>query len=116
MYSGVDVMSMVSIEDFSKLDLRVGYVIDAERIPGRSKVVKLKVDIGGGEIRTIVAGGGEYYTPEWFKGRLLVVLVNLEPKKIAGVESKGMALAAMMDGKPIWLTTFEPVPPGSKIL
>lgn len=109
-------MDVVSIEDFNKLDLRVGYVVDAERIPGRSRIVKLRVDIGGGEVRTIVAGGGEYYSPEWFRGKLLVVLVNLEPKRIAGVESRGMALAAMIDNKPIWLTTFEPVPPGSKIL
>lgn len=109
-------MGMVSMEDFGKIDLRVGYVLDAERIPGRSRIVKLKVDIGGGEVRTIVAGGGEYYSPGWFKGKLLIVLVNLEPKKIAGVESRGMALAAMVGDKPIWLTTFEPVPPGSKIL
>lgn len=108
-------MSYISIEEFNRLDLRVGRVVRAERIPGRTRIVKLQVDLGG-ETRTIVAGGAEYYTPEWFEGKLLIIIANLEPKRVAGVESRGMALAAMVDGKPVWLTTFEPVPPGSKIL
>lgn len=106
--------SEISIEDFAKLDLRVVKVVEAERIPGLSKVLRLKVDIGG-EVRDIVAGGAEFYDPEYFKEKLFIALINLRPKKIGGVLSRGMLLAADFKGKPVWLTVMDDVPPGTKI-
>ena len=107
-------MSFVTMKDFEKLDLRVGKVVEAEAIPGMKKILKVKVDIGGQTLET-VAGGAQYYTPEYFKGRVFAVLVNMEPKTIAGIQSRGMLLAADHGGKPVWLTLEEPVPPGTKI-
>ena len=104
----------VSYEEFTRLDLRVCRVVDAERIEGRKKVLKLTVDLGD-ERRTVVAGGAEYYSPDQFKGRLMVIVANLEPRLIAGVESRGMLLAADVEGKPVWLTVTEDVPPGTRI-
>lgn len=106
--------SEISIEDFAKLDLRVVKVVEAERIPGLSKVLRLKVDIGG-EVRDIVAGGAEFYDPEYFKEKLFIALINLRPKKIGGVLSRGMLLAADFKGKPVWLTVMDDVPPGTRI-
>lgn len=106
--------SEIPIEDFAKLDLRVVKVIEAERIPGLSKVLRLKVDIGG-EVRDVVAGGAEFYDPEYFKEKLFIALINLRPKKIGGVVSRGMLLAADFKGKPVWLTVMGDVPPGTKI-
>jgi methionine--tRNA ligase beta chain len=104
----------VSYEEFAKLDLRICKVVKAEKMEGRSKLVKLTVDVGD-DIRTIVAGGAEYYAPEQFVGRTMVIVANLKPKLIAGVESKGMLLAADIGGRPVWLTVDEEVSPGTKI-
>lgn len=106
--------SEISLEDFMKLDLRVVKVLEAERIPGSSKVLKLKVDVGG-EIRDIVAGGAEFYDQEYFKGKLFIALINLRAKNIRGVLSRGMLLAADLRGRPIWLTVMEDVPPGTRV-
>lgn len=107
-------MDEITIDHFNLLDLRVGIVLEAERIPTSKKLLKLKVDVGD-EVREIVAGGAEYYDPNYFVGKRFVVLVNLKPKKIAGVESKGMLLAADVNGKPVWLTVDGDAPPGSKV-
>ncbi|MCS7139204.1 MAG: tRNA-binding protein [Candidatus Nezhaarchaeota archaeon] len=104
----------ISLELFNSLDLRVGVVVEAERIPNTRKLLKLKVDIGD-EVREIVVGGAEYYDPSYFIGKHFIVLVNLKPKKIAGVESRGMLLAADVNNKPVWLTVDSPVPPGSRV-
>ena len=69
----------------------------------------------GDERRTIVAGGGEYYEPSWFVGKTFIIVANLQSKRIRGVLSQGMLLAADVGGKPIWLTTFEEVPPGTRV-
>ncbi|MEM4700308.1 MAG: hypothetical protein QXT74_05100 [Candidatus Nezhaarchaeales archaeon] len=106
--------SEISLEEFMRLDLRVVKVLEAERIPGSSKVLKLKVDVGD-EVRDVVAGGAEFYEPEYFKGKLFIALVNLRAKNIRGVLSRGMLLAADLRGKPIWLTVMEDVPPGTKV-
>jgi methionine--tRNA ligase beta chain len=107
-------MSKVEFAEFQRLDLRTGKVLTAERIPGKSKIYKLQIDIGTEKIETIV-GGAEYYTPEYFVGRMVIVLVNLPSKTIGGIESKGMLLAADLQGKPIWLTVDGDIPPGTKI-
>lgn len=107
-------MEYITYEDFKKLDLRVGKVVSAERIKGLTKVMKALVDIGS-EKRELVVGGAEFYEPEYFTNKLVIVIANLEPKKIAGMTSNGMLLAADLNGKPIWLTVAEDVPAGSKI-
>ncbi|MBS7650522.1 tRNA-binding protein [Candidatus Bathyarchaeota archaeon] len=104
----------VTFRDFSKLDIRVGRVLRSERVPGKDKLFKLNVDIGTSKVE-IIAGGGEYYRPEDLVGTNLIVVTNLEPKIIAGIESRGMALAADYKGKPIWLTVPSDVPPGTKV-
>lgn len=109
-------MNLVTIEDFQKLDIRIGKIIKAERIPGSKKLLKLEVNIGN-EIRQIVAGIAEMYKPEELIGKKVVVLVNLQPKKIFGVESQGMLLAADVNGKPYLLKVDreDEVPEGSKV-
>jgi methionine--tRNA ligase beta chain len=104
----------ISMELFNMLDLRVGTVVKAERIPGSKKLIKLKVDVGD-EVRDVVAGGGEYYDPSYFLGKKFIVLINIKPKKIMGVESRGMLLAADVNGKPVWLTVDGEAPTGSRI-
>ncbi|WP_457638736.1 methionine--tRNA ligase [Persephonella sp.] len=84
---------VVSIEDFAKLKFRIGQVVEAEKIPKADKLLKLTVDLGD-EKRTIVSGIAQYYTPEELIGKKIVVFTNLKPRKIFGIESKGMVLAA----------------------
>ncbi|RLE72827.1 MAG: methionine--tRNA ligase subunit beta [Thermoprotei archaeon] len=105
---------MISFEDFLKMDIRVGKVISAERVKNSVKLVKLIVDLGL-EKRQLVAGIAGYYSPEELVGRNIIVLANLKPKKIMGVESQGMLLAAVVDNKPVLLTTDKDVPPGTKV-
>ncbi|MDH5816198.1 MAG: methionine--tRNA ligase subunit beta [Candidatus Nezhaarchaeota archaeon] len=104
----------ISIDLFNLLDLRVGIVVEAERIPNSKKLLKLKVDVGD-EIRDVVAGGGEYYDPSYFVGKRFIVLTNIKPRKIMGVESRGMLLAADVNGKPVWLTVYGEAPAGSRV-
>ena len=105
----------VSYEDFKKLDLRVAKIISVEKIPGKTKIVKGVVDLGS-EKRDVIIGGAEFYQPEELVGRTVIVVVNLEPKKLAGVESNAMLLAADVNNKPYWLTVTEEVEPGTRIL
>ena len=108
-------MEFVSYEEFSKLDLRVGQVLSAKRIEGTQKLLLLEVDLGSGK-RQLVAGIAEQYKPEDLVGKQIVVVANLQPKKIRGYWSQGMLLAADVDGKPVLLVPDKPVPPGSKVL
>lgn len=110
----VKVEELISIEDFMKIKLKVGKVLQAERVKGSKKLIKLIVDIG--EERQIVAGIGEQYTPEELTGRSIVVLSNLKPAKLMGVESQGMLLAATgSDGKISILTIDREVNAGAQI-
>ena len=102
----------ISIEDFSKVEMKTGKVIAAEAIPKSSKLLKLRVDIGG-EIRQIVSGIAQFYNPEELVGKDVVVLTNLAPAKIFGVESNGMILAA--GDRASLLISEKPVEPGTKI-
>ena len=104
----------ISVEDFRKAVLRVGKVIAAERIPKSTKLLKLQVDIGA-EQRQIVAGIGTKYTPEEMLGKRIVIVANVKPAKLMGVESQGMVLAAGDQEVTALLTTIEDVPLGSKI-
>ena len=107
-------MENISYEDFKKLDLRVVKVIKAEAIPGKTKILKLVVDVGFGESKTMIAGGAEFYKPEDFLNKKFAAIVNLAPKRIAELTSQGMLLAADNRGKPLWLTV-EDAPIGAKI-
>ncbi|MCD5384154.1 methionine--tRNA ligase [candidate division WOR-3 bacterium] len=105
---------MIKIDQFSILDIRVAKVESAERIEGTERLIRLLVDTGG-DMRQIVAGIGEFYKPEELVGKKIVVLLNLEPMKIRGVESKGMLLAADVNGKAVLLTVDSDVPDGSNV-
>ena len=104
----------IDISDFAKVELRVGRVVEAEKVAGSKKLVKLQVDLGE-ERRQVVAGIAESYAPEALVGRSVVLVANLRPAKLMGVESNGMVLAASLDGQAV-LCTFEgDVPPGTKV-
>lgn len=106
----------IDYKDFAKVDLRVGKVIEAEPVPNSKKLIRLVVDLGD-EKRQILAGLAKWYKPEDFLGKYVIVVANLKPKKMAGLMSEGMILAApCSDGsKPALLTVAEPVEPGSKV-
>jgi methionyl-tRNA synthetase len=106
----------IGIEDFTKVEMRVGQVKTAERIVGADKLLKLTVDIGT-EIRQICAGIAQYYEPESLIGRKVVVVVNLAPRKLRGVESNGMIVAASVgpEGRPVLAGFHEDVEVGSRL-
>jgi len=108
-------MSNISYNDFAKLDIRVAKIIATEPIEGKSKIIKGRIDLGNDDQRDVIIGGAQYYRPEDIVGKTVVVIANLEPKKMAGVESNAMLLAADVDDKPFWLTVTEDVPLGSPI-
>jgi methionyl-tRNA synthetase len=106
----------IGIEDFAKVELRVGQVKSAERVAGADKLLQLQVDIGD-EVRQIVAGIALVYKPEDLIGRKVVVVTNLQPRKLRGVESNGMIVAATFgpDGKPVLAGFLEDVPVGARL-
>jgi methionyl-tRNA synthetase len=105
----------ISIDDFMKVDLRVARILAAERVPNSRKLVKMAVDLGT-EQRTLVAGIAEAYTPESLVGRTVVVVANLKPAKLMGIESNGMVLAASPEGgKPVVVGFDEAPPLGSRV-
>lgn len=106
---------MISIDEFSKLELKVGTVLEAEEVEDSEKLIRLKVDLGEEEPRHILAGVKKWYKPEDFVGKQIVVVANLEPRKMMGLESQGMMLAADSEDGPIFLTVPKQVPPGTKI-
>ena len=91
---GVTTMDQITYDDFRKMDLRVAQIIEAERVPGATKILKLKIDLGT-EQRQMVAGVAETYAPEDLVGKKLIVIVNLKPAVIRGIESQAMLLAAI---------------------
>ncbi|AFS80518.1 tRNA-binding domain-containing protein [Candidatus Nitrosopumilus koreensis AR1] len=108
-------MSNVSYDDFAKLDIRVAKIIATEPIEGKSRIIKGRIDLGNDDHRDVIIGGAQYFQPEDIVGKTVIVLANLEPKKMAGVESNAMLLAADVDDKPFWLTVEEDVPLGSPV-
>jgi methionyl-tRNA synthetase len=105
----------LSIDDFMKLELRVAKVLAAERVPKSKKLLKLQVDLGT-EQRQLVAGIAEAYEPEALVGRSVVIVANLKPAVLMGIESNGMVLAASPDGGKPELVSFETAPPaGSRV-
>jgi methionyl-tRNA synthetase len=109
-----ETMPEITYDDFARLDLRVGVVLAAERVPKTDKLLKLQVDLGG-EPRQVLAGIAEWYEPAALVGKRIVVLVNLEPRKIRGEVSQGMLLAADHDGRAALLHPDADVPVGVRI-
>jgi methionyl-tRNA synthetase len=111
------VATFIDINDFAKIDLRVGEVRTAERIPKADKLLLLTVDIGEEKPRQLLAGIAQYYEPEKLVGRKIVVVANLKPRKLRGYESQGMLLAASVgdEGKPVIATFAEDVPNGARL-
>jgi len=101
-----------SFHDFQKLSLKVAKITSAERIPNMKKLLKVQVDLGDTTAQAI-AGGAEFYEPNTFVGKRVVVITNMEAKTIAGVKSEVMLLAADLNGKPIWVTVSDEAPPGT---
>ena len=107
-------MEIVNFDDFSKLNIRVGKIIGAEDVEGSNKLIKMKVDIGDEE-RQIVAGISKYYSLDELTNKTVIVLINLEPRKIFGIESQGMLLASIDEDKVSLLQTDKEMIPGSEI-
>lgn len=132
---------MISIEDFKKFEFKVGEILSAERVEGSDKLLKLSVDLGpstgtlteplgselgaellsrmssgqGSDVRQIIAGIGKAYTPEALVGKQIVVVANLEPRMLVGLESQGMLLAAADAEGPVLLVPERPVAPGEQV-
>lgn len=107
--------AMITIDDFGKLDLRVGVVVSAQRVEGAKKLLRLMVDVGEPEPRQLVAGVAEQYGPDALVGKRIVVLANLKPATIRGIESKGMLLAAEKGETVTLLTVDGDIGPGAKV-
>ena len=102
----------ISIEEFAKVQMRVGQVLEAERVAGSRKLIKMRVDIGS-EIRQVVAGIAGAYEPEALLNRKIILVANLKPAKLMGIVSDGMVLAATTGERPVLATFAEDVPNGS---
>ena len=107
-------MTTIAFNDFMKINLIVARIIEAEPVPNTNKLMKLLLDDGAGE-RTIVAGVAQSYAPDELKGKKIVIVANLEPATIRGVESNGMLLAADVSGDPVVLFAPDEVPPGTRV-
>jgi methionyl-tRNA synthetase len=105
----------IDIAEFAKVDLRAARVTEAEKIAGSKKLVRLQVDLGGGETRQVVAGIAESYEAAALVGKTIVLVANLKPAKLMGVESNGMVLAGSLDGKAVLCTFDSSVAPGTKV-
>jgi methionyl-tRNA synthetase len=108
--------NVITIEDFAKVEMKVGEVKAAEKVAGADKLLKIQVDVGD-EVRQVVAGIAEVYKPEELIGRKVIVVTNLQPRKLRGVESNGMIVAASVppDGKPVLAGFLESVPVGARL-
>jgi methionyl-tRNA synthetase len=106
---------LIAIDDFAKIKLKVGLVQQAERVSKSKKLMRLLVDIGDDEPRQLVAGIAERYKADDLVGRRIIVVANLQPAKLMGVESRGMLLAASVDGEPFLLSVSDEVPPGTGV-
>jgi methionyl-tRNA synthetase/methionyl-tRNA synthetase C-terminal region/beta chain len=113
----VEGVQYIGFEDFIKVELRVGEILTAERVPKSDKLLRFTVDVGEAEPRQILAGIAKYYEPEPLVGRKVVIVANLKPRKLFGYESQGMVCAASVgeEGKPVLATFTEDVPNGARL-
>ena len=108
-------ITMINIDDFLKVEIRVGTVLEAQEVEGSEKLIKLSVDFGEDDPRTVLTGMKAWHGPEHFKGKQLVFVVNLEPRSMMGIESQGMVMAADPEEGPVLLIPEKQVPAGTKI-
>jgi methionyl-tRNA synthetase len=111
------IATFIGIEDFIKVEMRVGEILTAERIPKSDKLLRFTIDLGEAAPRQILAGIAEYYEPDTLVGRKVVVVSNLKPRKLRGFESQGMVMAASVgdEGRPVLATFTEDVPNGARL-
>lgn len=110
-------VGMASFDDFAKLDLRVAKIMDVQPVEGSEKLYQLKIKLNGEE-RTLVAGIAQHYAPDELLGKRIVIVANLEPRKVKGIESQGMLLAAVNDDQSMISLVCpdnEDVPAGAKV-
>jgi methionine--tRNA ligase beta chain len=105
---------LIKIDEFDKIDLRVGKIIEAEKVEGSDKLLKLQIDLGE-EKRQILAGIGKAYNPEELLNKTVAVIINLEPREMMGLESQGMVLAVKDNNSLSVLAPDKDIVPGSKI-
>jgi len=110
-----DTVASITIDDFMKVQLLVGEILAAEAVPNATKLLRLAVQTGEDETRTILSGIAEFYQPEELVGKQVVVVANLLPRKMRGIESQGMLLAADIDGRAVLVHPDAAVPPGSRV-
>lgn len=113
---------MINIDDFAKVELRVGTILEAEAIPGSEKLIKFQIDVGEEKPRQILSGIKKWYKPKDLIGKQIIVVANLEPRMMMGLESQGMICAVGEDpstslraSKPILLKPFKKVSNGTKV-
>ena len=107
--------STITIDDFKKVVLKVGKVVEATAHTNANKLLVLKVDLGGGETRQVVSGIKQWYAPETLVGKSVILVANLAPAMLRGVESQGMVLAASSGDQVILLSPEKEAAPGSKV-
>ena len=107
-----DRIIVITYEDFKKIELKVAKVLEAERMEGSEKLLKLKLDLGEAEPRQVIAGIGKNYDPEKLLGKEIIIVANLEPRQLMGLESNGMLLAADSANGPVILMPEKEVEPG----
>jgi methionyl-tRNA synthetase len=106
----------ITIDDFARIDMRAGVVLEAQAVKGANKLLQMKVDIGEAQPRSIVAGIAEAYQPEDLVGRRVVIVANLEHRKVRGIPSQGMIVAASLEGgKPVLAGFHEDVAAGARL-
>jgi methionine--tRNA ligase beta chain len=106
---------MINLEDFQKLDLRVARITKAESVPGSDKLLRLELDSGEEDLRQVVSGIAKSYVPKNLIGKEIVIINNLEPRQILGLESQGMLLAVDQGDQTVLLVPDQAAAPGSKI-
>jgi methionyl-tRNA synthetase len=107
---------MIVIDEFRRVEIRVGKIVECEKVEGADKLLKLQVDFGDFGKRQIVSAIAEYYKPEDLVGKLLPFVVNLEPRIFRGVESQGMLMAAEGKDRPVLLEPSEDLPEGAVVV
>src|SRR5215470_3055809 len=107
---------LISIETFAQVSLQVGEIVSAERVPNADKLLRLEVDLGDPTRRQLLAGLAEWYAPSDLLGRKIIVVANLQPRRLRGLESQGMLLAAdAADGRPVLATVPAETPNGARL-
>ena len=108
--------ALISIDQFAQVDLRVGQILTAERVPNADKLLRLEVDLAEAQPRQLLAGIAQYYAPEALIGQKVLVVANLQPRMLRGLESRGMLLAADGgDGRPLLATAPAETPNGTRL-